>query len=173
MQDLETTFQVVKTQLLEQVNQKLLNYLSKLETYSDEFERYESLVTSHADFNSRSLFQAFVDNQITPSKIEACRNNLMSIQSPGTIKKQFALMMGSLELTCMGHIESILSDKVAEILARSKYELTQFRERKPVNFEKLLKLAESKGPRDWEDEQPSERVCQKCKGELPSSDQKI
>ena len=101
---------VVKTQLTEQINQKLLGYLQMLDMCCSEFDQYEGLITQHANLHNRSLFQAFVDNQVIPSKIKHCRNNLESVMSPAAIKKQFAILVGGIEIQCMDKIDDIIGE---------------------------------------------------------------
>ena len=44
----------------------------------------------HAQINNRSLFQVFVDNLIFPQRIQECTANMHGMDSPKTVRVQFA-----------------------------------------------------------------------------------
>ena len=68
------------------------------------------MVSEHANMQTRSLFQVFVDNLTLPTQIASIKSDLDCLKTPTTVKEAFQKMVAKCERTFKQGCEQMLEE---------------------------------------------------------------
>ena len=107
---LDAAFISYKTKIQTLLELQVLQDAQLIEVFHSKFSAVDHLVSEHANMQTRSLFQVFVDNLTLPTQIASIKSDLDCLKTPTTVKEAFQKMVAKCERTFKLGCEQMLEE---------------------------------------------------------------